>query len=375
MAGPQALLWSINTRAVLEAVDAQGPTGRPELVRATGLSKTTVAQALQELLARGVVREAGLDTERRGPAATLYETAPGSGHAIGIDVAAERVSAVLVDLAGAEVSRAERELRGEGEERAVPAGGPAAGGLAGIVAELAAEVAGGRTVGEAVVGVPAIVARDGKSVRASRGLPGAATLGAELQARLPYPILLENDVNLAAVAEQRRGAGRGIEDFVLLRVGAGLGAGVVIGGRLHRGFAGGAGEVGFLPHPATALGSEVLNARGIAREQGFEGSPAELLAMASAGAAVAIDAADAIARRLAHVIGAIALVIEPELFVVGGEGTEVLLEPVRRHLVADAPELAVNVTGSGVPGGAVVQGAALVAHEHVRERVFTEATT
>lgn len=366
MAGTQALLWSINARAVLEAVDALGPTGRPELVQATGLSKTTVAQALQELLARGVVREAGLDTERRGPAATLYGTAPGSGHAIGIDAGIEHIRAVLVDLAGTELGRAERASRPGGETNAD------------VIAELAAEVAGGREVGQAVIGVPALVARDGRSIRASRGLPGAARLGEELQVRLPYPILLENDVNLAAVAEQRRGAGRGVEDFVLLGVGSGLGAGVVIGGRLHRGFAGGAGEVGFLPYPATALGGEVLSARWIAeaaREQGIEGRPAELFRRAAAGEAAALAVAEAIARRLAHVIGAIALVIEPELFVLGGEGAEVLLEPVRRHLAADAPELVVNVAGSLVAGDAVLQGAALVAHQHVREHVFTEATS
>ncbi|MFI6479256.1 ROK family protein [Nonomuraea sp. NPDC050663] len=366
MAGPQALLWSINARAVLEAVDALGPTGRPELVKETGLSKTTVAQALQELTARGVVREAGLDTERRGPAATLYGTDPGSGYAVGIDVDMERVAAVLVDLAGAEVARVCRPTIGAEQ------------GVAQAVAGVAVEVAGPRAVGQVVVGVPALVARDRRGIRASRGLPGAAHLGDELHELLPYPVLLENDVNLAAVAEQRRGAGRGVDDFVLLRVGSGLGAGVVIGGRLHRGFAGGAGEVGFLPHPATALGGEVLGARQIgqvAREQGVEGSPAELFARAAAGEASALAVAEATARRLAHVIGAIALVIEPELFVVGGSGTEVLLEPVRRHLAADAPELVASVTGSGVPGDAVLQGAALVAHEHVRERVFTEATT
>ncbi|WP_433212673.1 MarR family transcriptional regulator [Microtetraspora malaysiensis] len=76
LAGPQGLLRSINARAVLAVIDREGPLGRPEITRATGLSKTTVAQALRELVAREVVDEAGTDTARRGPAATLYRIAP-----------------------------------------------------------------------------------------------------------------------------------------------------------------------------------------------------------------------------------------------------------------------------------------------------------
>ncbi|MEV4460832.1 helix-turn-helix domain-containing protein, partial [Microbispora sp. NPDC049633] len=76
LAGPQGLLRSINARAVLDVVDREGPLGRPEITRATGLSKTTVAQALRELLTLRLVEEAGADTTRRGPAATLYRIAP-----------------------------------------------------------------------------------------------------------------------------------------------------------------------------------------------------------------------------------------------------------------------------------------------------------
>lgn len=157
---------------------------------------------------------------------------------------------------------------------------------------------------------------------------------------------------------------------------------MVLGGRLHRGFAGGAGEVGFLPHPATELGTEVLGARRIAeqaRRAGIEGrpSPREIFERARGGDERALAVVDATARRIAHVAASIALVIEPELFVLGGAAgasADLLLGPVRRHLARDAAPLAIKVIGSGVPEDAVLRGAAWLARHQARERAFAAVT-
>ncbi|MFI7040630.1 ROK family protein [Microbispora rosea] len=376
LAGPQGLLWSINARAVLDVIDREGPLGRPEITRATGLSKTTVAQALRELVARGAVEEAGADTTRRGPAATLYRIAPRCALALGVDIGHLRIRAVLVDAVGETLAQAETRA----PRRRVA-------DTAAAVAALAAECAGRAgtepgAVGQAVVGVPAVVARDGRTVRRAYGLPqGGRGLAEAIERDLPVPLLLENDVNLAAVAEQRFGACAGVADFVLLGVGVGLGAGIVLGGRLHRGFAGGAGEVAFLPHPATELGTEVLGARRIAeqaRQAGIEGSPStrEIFDSARAGDERALAVVDATARRIAHVAASVALVIEPELFVLGGAfgaSADLLLGRIRRHLARDAAPLPIRVIASGVPGDPVLRGASWLARHRARERAFAAA--
>ncbi|MEU7941856.1 ROK family protein [Microbispora bryophytorum] len=211
-----------------------------------------------------------------------------------------------------------------------------------------------------------------------RAAAGGRGLAEAIERDLPVPLLLENDVNLAAVAEQRFGACAGVADFVLLGVGVGLGAGIVLGGRLHRGFAGGAGEVAFLPHPATELGTEVLGARRIAeqaRQAGIEGSPStrEIFDSARAGDERALAVVDATARRIAHVAASVALVIEPELFVLGsafGASADLLLGRIRRHLARDAAPLPIR---SGVPGDPVLRGASWLARHRAWERAFAAA--
>src|SRR5690606_16728642 len=107
-AGTPALLRTLNARAVLDALAAGARLARPDLVAATGLSQTTVAQTLRALEATGVVTEAGLDRDRRGPAATLYRIDPDYAFGLGVDVARDRVRVALVDVTGAVRARAER---------------------------------------------------------------------------------------------------------------------------------------------------------------------------------------------------------------------------------------------------------------------------
>lgn len=148
--------------------------------------------------------------------------------------------------------------------------------------------------------------------------------------------------------------------------------------KLHRGFAGGAGEVAFLPHPATEPGTEVLGARRIAeqaRQAGIEGSPSprEIFESARGGDERALAVVDATARRIAHVAASVALVIEPELFVLGGAfgaSADLLLGRIRRHLARDAAPLPIRIIASGVQGDAVLRGASWLARHRARERAF-----
>ncbi|MFC5186928.1 ROK family transcriptional regulator [Actinomadura harenae] len=376
LAGPQALLGSLNARAVLDALDrSDEPRARPDLVRATGLSKPTVTKALDALLAHGVVSEAGIDTDRRGPAATLYTVDPGHGHALGVQIGHRRVRVCVIDLAGAELSRAEADVGGE------TADSPKA--LADAVARTAeractdAGIAADRPA-HAVVGVPAIVGADRRTIRVGRGLPRSGEgLVAALDDALPVPFVLENDANLAALAERRVGTVRDLDDFVVLRLGTGLGAGVFLGGRLHRGIAGGAGEVGFLPQPGVPLGESVLARRTVDPD-------GETFARAAAGDAEALAWTREYARALAQVVAAVSLIVEPGVFVVNAPDTadgpdraggHTLVRLVEELLAELAPELVCQLRLSGVPHDtAVLGGAGWLARDELKERLFAAAS-
>ncbi|MFD5554528.1 ROK family transcriptional regulator [Streptomyces sp. NPDC127068] len=244
----------MNDRAALDLLLAQGPLSRTRIGKLTGLSKPTASQLLARLEAAGLVRATGTTEGRPGPNAQLYGVNPTAAHAAGLDVRPEGIRAAVADVTGRTVG--EYALRTPGRHSDRP------------VVELVTEAvdgaasAAGLTPGEVhrlVIGTPGAFDPNTGRLRYASHLPGwhSPTLLDDLAAALPMPVGYENDVNLAAVAEQRLGAARGHDDFVLLWNEDGLGAALVIGGRLHRGWTGGAGEVGFLPVPGAPLMRQV----------------------------------------------------------------------------------------------------------------------
>ncbi|MFJ4108426.1 ROK family transcriptional regulator [Oerskovia enterophila] len=378
LAGDQRLLREINARAVLDVLDAHDTLGRPEIVAATGLSKTTVAHTLRTFVEQGVVEEAGLDHERRGPAATLYRVDPEHGYALAVDIGHVRVRVALIDLVGRIRARAEQPLSAKD---------PAA--RASVVEKLAAHcvAAVGHDVGTAsvaircaVVGLPAIVDLDHAMVRRVPGLEkGGPTLHAALEEGLGCPVLLENDVNLAAIAEQRSGAGKDLRSFVLLRLGIGVGAGIVIDGKLYRGASGGAGEVAFLPQPGRALGAESIGAASLATAARDAGLPADLaphevLDLAAGGDERAVAVVDELSGRLAVLIASISLLLEPQkIFLAGVASEDAVLRRVQAYLADRVGILPIVVEPSRVAADAVLLGAAALARDTLRDQAFSAA--
>ncbi|WP_329385485.1 ROK family transcriptional regulator [Streptomyces sp. NBC_01351] len=252
--GTPSLLRAMNDRAALELLLAHGPLSRTRIGNLTGLSKPTASQLLARLEAAGLVVATGTDDGRPGPSAQLYAVNPRAAYVGGLDVTPGRVLAAVADLTGTVVGTHEV---------------PYAEGTSAVdqVTEALGEAvkAAGlhrSDLHRVVIATPgAFDPRSGR-LRYAGHLPGwhSPTLLDELAAALPMPVEYENDVNLAAVAEQRLGAARGHEDFVLLWNEEGLGAALVLGGRLHRGWTGGAGEVGFLPVPGHPLVRQVTRA-------------------------------------------------------------------------------------------------------------------
>ncbi|WP_405185621.1 ROK family protein [Streptomyces albidoflavus] len=257
VAGTPRVLRVMNERATLDLLTEHGALSRARIGALTGLSKPTVSQLLARLEAAGLVGSAGTSEGRPGPGARLYALRGEVAHVAALDVRPGRIRAAVADVTGTVLATHTLAT-------------PARPGPGGVPAQLTAALDGAaRAAGterpalrRVVVGTPgAFDPRTGR-LRYAGHLAGWHSPGllAEVAAALhPVPVEYENDVNLAAVAERRLGAARGHEDFVLLWNGTGLGAALVIGGRLHRGWTGGAGEIGFLPVAGTPL------VRGVAR--------------------------------------------------------------------------------------------------------------
>jgi predicted NBD/HSP70 family sugar kinase len=228
-----------NLRLVLDALADGRALSRADLAARTRLSKPTVAGALRTFEDAGLVREFGRTTGRRGPSASLYQRVSDAALVLGIDIGARYVRSVLADLDGAPV-----------EELTLRLVRPHADDVVAAVGELREWIgdAAGRTE-LAVVGTPGVVDPASGRIGSAPNIEAWQGVLAErvLSRALGLPVRIENDVNLAALGEQANGGGRGVENFAYLTVGSGLGAGIVLNRRLHRGARGAAGEVGFLP--------------------------------------------------------------------------------------------------------------------------------
>ncbi|MDX3574461.1 ROK family transcriptional regulator [Streptomyces sp. ID05-47C] len=391
--GTPRVLRAMNDRAALDLLLAHGPLSRTRIGKLTGLSKPTASQLLARLEAAGLVLATGTTEGRPGPNAQLYEVNPAAGHAAGLDVTPERVLAAVADITGRTVGT--YEVPAPGRKSAGDVVRQVTGALDGAVkaAGLARD-----DVRRLVVATPGAFDPTTGRLRYASHLPGwhSPTLLDDLAAALPMPVEYENDVNLVAVAEQRLGAARGHEDFVLLWNEGGLGAALVLGGRLHRGWTGGAGEVGFLPVPGAPLVRQVTRANSggyqelagsqavpkLARELGVTGIPSGPYAE-SAAALVARAAAEedgplrellgTYATRLATGLASLVSVLDPELVVLSGAsltaGGEVLLALVQaelEELAASRPKLVVGE----VTERPVLRGALESALAATRDEVF-----
>ncbi|MFI6015213.1 ROK family transcriptional regulator [Streptomyces sp. NPDC051243] len=238
---------AINDRLALRLLQQEGPLTAAQLKQLTGLSRPTVADLVERLTGAGlieVVGEAG--EQRRGPNAKLYGIVAGRAHLAALDVRTEGVSVVVSDLVGAVLAEASVPIRGD------TGTGPAVEQAVALVERVVKEAGADRlhTVG---IGAPGLIDPATGELRDSSGLPAwHRRLVAALQERLPEArVNVENETNLAALAEQRDGVARDRDTFVLLWLGHGTGAAVVLDGALRRGASGGTGEIGFLPVPGT----------------------------------------------------------------------------------------------------------------------------
>jgi predicted NBD/HSP70 family sugar kinase len=253
-----ALIRAMNEQLLLEHIRAAGPCSRADLARATGLSKPTVSLALANLERAGLVRLAGQRTGVPGRSALLYEVRPEAGFVLGLDIGLRYLRGAVADLAGVVRARQAREVRAAGVRDRV-------GELVRLAAGLCEQAGISQaSVTQTVVGSPGVYDRQRDVIALTGGLPGwdRPEALASLREAFGPGLAIENDVDAAALAERALGHGRDVDDFAFVHIGTGIGMGLVLGGRLHRGVHGVAGEIAFMPFGAGPAGGLPAGAAG-----------------------------------------------------------------------------------------------------------------
>ena len=231
-----------NRRALVAVLAAEGPTSRAQLSRATGLSRTTVSNLVHAMIEAGqLVETPGRGTPYKGGSGrppVLVTLAAPSGGVAGVDIGHRHLRVAIADRSGQVLVEddASLDVDGHGERTLRRA--------AAMVTSLLERSGLERLHGLGMC-VPAPI--DRRSAKITSGiLPGWRDLvpASVLEGLLGVPATVDNDANLGALAEVHHGAARGVSDLVYLKVASGLGAGIVLGGRLHRGATGIAGEIG-----------------------------------------------------------------------------------------------------------------------------------
>ena len=384
--GTPSLLRELNDRAALELLLAEGPLTRAQLSERTGVSKVTVSQMLARLEDRGLVMVAGEQAGGRGPNAALYSVVPSSAYVAGLYVEFDQVSAAIADVTGQWVANINVDPNGTDDPVGMvrDAMGQACESAGIDFADLSAVVIGSPGVLDPRTGAPRLAVN---LPTLHEGVPDA------LRELLHTPVVIENDVKLAAMAERAGGAAAGLDDFAFVWLGVGLGLAAVINGQVRRGVGGAAGEIGWMPvhgaplpagneHPSKAglqalAGGHAVQA--LAAEHGFAGvTPADAITAALAdlagnprgrGAAFIDD----FAHRVAIGVAAVCVVLDPGLVVLGGTVGRAGGAELATRVAAEVPRLCLagpTVVPTSVPDEPVLLGAMQAALAQARAQLL-----
>ena len=400
--GTPSLLRELNDRAALDLLLPGTPLTRTQISEQTRVSKVTVALMLARLEERGLVTVVGQQEGGRGPNAALYSVVPSSAYVAGLCVELDGVSAGVADVTGRVVAEVSVNPNGSANPVELVRG----------AVDRACRTAGVEMsrLNTFVIGSPGVVDPPTGDPRLAIDLPDwhEGVLGA-LRGAMNRPVIIENDVNLAALAERSVGAAQGLEEFVLVWIGGSLGMAAFLGGKVHRGAVGAAGEIGYLPVPGAPLQEDVRHpangglqslvgasvVRMLAGVFGFAAPTAEEAVRAAVravgdqgtaasgyGTAASVDGAAAagtavraqeflseLARRVAIGVASVSVVLDPGLVVLGGDvglaGGPALAGRVAAEVARICPA-SPRVVPTGVTGAPVLRGAMLAAVDQAR---------
>ncbi|MEI5103382.1 ROK family transcriptional regulator [Streptomyces sp. PmtG] len=379
--GTPRVLRAMNDRAALDLLAAHGPLTRTRIGELTGLSKPTTSQLLSRLESAGLVRTTGRESGRPGPNAVLYEIDPSVGRVAALSADPTGLTALVADLTGTEVGRFRVEADAIAEDVRHRTAQLVVEAVDGALAQAGL---GHDDLRATVIGTPGAIDPHTGQLRYAPHLPGwhSRTLRAELAEVLGTPVTIENDVNLAAIAEQYEGAAQDHDDFVLAWLDEGVGAAIVLGGTLLRGATGGAGEIGYMPVPGAPLLRGGPGAAPGAYRGGFESLVSGSVVRERAGgkplaeALADTDARDELARHIATGLAAVVAVVDPELVVLSGQVAQAGGEELRLRVTEELTGLALPcplLRISELHGDPILTGALRTALTQARDTLFDTA--
>jgi predicted NBD/HSP70 family sugar kinase len=383
-AGSLESLRRLNRLRVIRALREEGQISRAEIARRTGLSRSTVSSLVADLKADGLVIErpepGSAHGAQGGRPPILLSFDASAGAAVGLDFGHSHLRVAVSDLASTILAERTRPLDTDHDAQA---------GLEMAVELVVETLADAGVSRDAVIGagmgLPGPVDQGAGTVGSSAILPGwiGMTAADELRERLGFPVIVDNDANLGALAEAAFGAGRDAGDLVYLKISSGIGAGLILNGRLYRGTAGWAGELGHaLVNPdgiVCRCGNrgclETVAATGalvdlLRRSHGDDITVASMIEAARAGDAGCKRVIHDAGRAIGQVVATLLNVLNPEMLIFGGElaqAGDLLLDGVResvsRAALPETLRAAELVTGVLAERAQVLGALALVVSE------------
>ena len=383
------LVRVLNEQTVLETILHNGEVSRPMIARKTGLSLPTVVSLVDALESIGLVREEGMASGGVGRPATLYSVDPRAGYVFAVHLGGSKLRAGITDLIGEVLA-----------ERVEPTASASSDTIMAQLARLYRELLEEsgfdvKRVGAACVGVPGVWDPETDRINAAFNLPqlNDLLLQETIQGTLGLPVIIENDVNLAAIGESWKGRAREYDTFVSFFVGTGIGLGIVIDGEVYRGRRGAAGEIGLLPIGPDPFDPS-LRTHGpleiAASEPGFKkrlrqalaGAPSILAADAdiaqiieahAEGDAVARAVLEEEARTLAVGVAAVVAVLDPAIVILGGRvGAHAQLAQLVHTYATQLVPWMPPVEASSLGDRATFYGAVAIGLQAARENILVE---
>ncbi|WP_017688838.1 ROK family protein [Paenibacillus sp. PAMC 26794] len=408
MAGTPQYIRNLNENLIMDALITQGTMSRADISRQTGLSKPTVSLAVEHLIDRNLVREMGPADNAQGRKATLIRFNETAYYVCGIDIGATRIRIALSDLNGEIIAyRTYPMVVQEAYERAEAT-------MLELLRSHMNELLDKNHLNWDQIqcigfGIPGVVLPDSgrihRIVDPLAGLEEAFSLES-LSGAFPCEVILENDVNLAALGEYRSGSAAGYPLFVFFSIGTGTGAGIMVHGQLLRGLGGLTGEIAEMLVDDGRRLEEVLSADGlmqlakdyldqhdellevadsdsdvdvkvdeVADDLHRHLTPEKLFEAARSGEVEALDILQQYSQRIASALRQISVVLAPDLIVLGGGvgGNGDVLLPLLRQIISEQFPVQPQLICSKLGEQAVVTGAVQVAIQQTMLNLQQEA--
>ncbi len=327
----QSVLRDMNLRTVLRLLRAHSPCSCSDLARYSGLSIPTVASSVSQLCAISLAKRMGKGSSNGGRPPDLIRFNESYGYVAGMDIGEGRIHLSIANLAGDVVGECHAELGEETWPMAVVE--RIVSSLCGLRESLRLPAKRLLAVGVAAPGITDVAAGVVVSVPTMQGWENVP-LGRLLSEGLHAPVIVENDVNIAALGEHSYGLARGESNFAFVHIGRGVGAGLIIGGQIHHGPEWTAGEIGYLPVPGCSVQAvrksqmgaleSAIGSRGVERRWREWGGEANVCAVeifdrALEGDRLARRILDHVSECVATVCSYLSLILNCSLIVFGGE--------------------------------------------------------